>query len=599
MGEIVTNRSSLSILQDGQLSRLVSQPILASLDNTFSNSSIAPPSRLSQSHTGQALIYGFETHQADFSIWSLDPHLSDEQILDLLTTVDSIYWAYFTSPDQTFAGYFGLHYPQDGSSDPVNEPPHTQISITWPKHTKTHLLTRLRMLTRAGCERLSFWAELTGAIAAADQALDEGRSPKSLGKVTGVPSAFAILNSAKFPDQHQEPRIETIQTLARFLVAPWSPSKLPVTKVSEFDVCGRAFFWQALGKALWSPDCIRNAAVLFDTENTSWSLEFISNLADHWLNLVSFDQFEVVISGVKLKYKHDGDGILQGLWQQTVDLEYSAIPPQALKYLQSHQVYAKDTSLFSVTGGYDTVYGDALAKKLIAEAQQHKAFVPMGGFRTAMPTGMPLTGIEELCIWSDGESLWVLPLPGGLIFHWQPSDENHLSNLAPANDFSSAWNLILAALWHDLVTEGQKVIVRTGDDQPTTDTNHIESKKRRRRGHSRPDTHVLRLPSNRVVQMEGIHVWGTPEEIEKIKRQAHQVRGHRRKLSPGQQRSLYALANARNFSFILPDGYTFVKPYQTGLASPDAPAAKETPILARGLASLILMSKDYSKRSAV
>ena len=159
-------------------------------------------------------------------------------------------------------------------------------------------------------------------------------------------------------------------------------------------------------------------------------------------------------------------------------------------------------------------------------------------------------------------------------------------------------NLILAALWHDLVTQGGEVVVKTANECFTPEPQSIGHKSRKRRSRSRPDTHVLRLPSQRVIHMDGVHTWGTPEEIEKIKRQAHQVRGHRRKLLPGHQRSLYALENARRFNFIMPDGYTFVKPYQTGLNDPDAPATKETPILARGLASLMLMSKDYSKRSA-
>ena len=182
-------------------------------------------------------------------------------------------------------------------------------------------------------------------------------------------------------------------------------------------------------------------------------------------------------------------------------------------------------------------------------------------------------------------------------FYWRPEQTNPLSKYLGDEDFLSAWNLTLAALWHDLVTEGSKVVVRTGDE-PVLPSSRAERVNRKRHSRSRSNTHVLRLPSQRVIHMDGVHTWGTPEEIEKIKRQAHQVRGHRRKLLPGHQRSLYALENARRFNFIMPDGYTFVKPYQTGLSDPDAPATKETPILARGLASLMLMSKDYSKRSA-
>ena len=391
--------------------------------------------------------------------------------------------------------------------------------------------------------------------------------------------------------------MDAIEILAHYLANPLLHKKSP-NVLENLDDCGRAFFWLELGKALWLPESLRYAGLTYNqVEEHKETFWFFSKIAEQCINLISFDQIEIALSGAKLRY--DSDAAFIGLWQQAVELECWKIHPEALKYLHGRQPIFPEESMYEIADWFDEEYGNALAQKLITEARQRGVFVPYGGFRTALPANTPLTGIDELSIWTDGTELWVLPAPSGIIFHWRPELENPLSRYLANKKFLSAWNLLLAALWHDLATEGPKVIVRTGDDLPASHTkNQVEGKRRRQHSRSRPDMHVLRLPSNRVINMDGVNTWGTPEEIEKIKRQAHQVRGHRRKLRPGQQRSLYALANARNFSFILPDGYTFVKPYQTGLSSPDAPATKETPILARGLASLMLMSKEYSKRSA-
>ncbi len=53
--------------------------------------------------------------------------------------------------------------------------------------------------------------------------------------------------------------------------------------------------------------------------------------------------------------------------------------------------------------------------------------------------------------------------------------------------------------------------------------------------------------------------------MEKIRRQAHQVRGHIRRLNPRWRRSPAAIQKAQRFNFVIPEGYTFVQPYQTGV----------------------------------
>jgi hypothetical protein len=550
--------------------------------------------------TGMYMIHEYETPQALLCIESLDQHLSDERILEMLITHGELLWGFYTREDHQSHGYFGLEL--QSSADFMNQAApdmiQTQISIVWPRHTKVHLLKRLRMLAREGCERLSFWPALVGAIVAADQALSEGQFQENNKKGTYTPAFFANLNAKPASPPCEEPDLDTIQVFARYQAVPWT-HRWNASPPGEFDACGKAFFWQELGKALWFPDCVRNMGKMIKVlEITRDTLGLFTEVADQWLNLVSFEKIEVTISGVRLKYDLTDLGGVTGFWGQAVELEYSKVPLAALRYLHHRQTFSFTTSCFAVVPGYDAVYGDALAEKLISEATQRGAFIPAGGFRTTMPSSIPILGVKEMCLWSDGKGLWGLLLPGGKMFHWQPESDNPLFKQTANIDFLSAWNLILAALWHDLVTEGPTIIVRTGDEKTASTSIAIERNHHRRHKRSRSNQHVLHLPSQRVIYLDGDHAWGTPEEIEKIKRQAHQVRGHRRKLLPGHRRSSYALENASRFNFIIPDGYTFVKPHQTGLTHLANTPTTETPILARGLASLMLMSKDYQPRSA-
>lgn len=601
ISEITTGESNLRISSDGFLSRLISQPtqkprtrLEVNIDKAFK------PDETSNQKPNLFTLYEFYTRHAALSIYSIEQQVDNDRIKEIITNIGQTYWGYYANGDGTLHGYFGAYYPTENVKEMVPENTHTYFSILWPRHTKLPLLNRLRILAREGCDRLPFWVELVGAIAAADQALREGHTTNSNTKVVGVPAVFARLMHTYYAGGRKETSLEEIQQVARLLSsATIERPKHKMIEPKELDPCGVAFFLQELGKSLWSPAALKAAVWVLESQDENNVLyDSFASIADCWMSLVSFEKVEFYAAGMNVIYYNDGYGTPLGLWKQAIEFEFWQIPPEALRYLQQWQDIGKTIHQNPVANGYDPAYGNALAEKLLTEAQQKNAYAPSGAFRTALPAGMPIVGIEELCVWSDGTRLWVLPRPYGTIFCWYPDADSSLIRCGRDSNELSAWHLVLAALWHDLVTEGPKVIVRTGDEKLKSDVRHVECKSRKRHSHSRPDTHVLRLPSQRVIHMDGVHTWGTPEEIEKIKRQAHQVRGHRRKLLPGHQRSLYALENARRFNFIMPDGYTFVKPYQTGLNDPDAPATKETPILARGLASLMLMSKDYSKRSA-
>lgn len=543
-------------------------------------------------------IYQYETKHVRFFIESTHQHVSDEEILKALIEKEKLYWVRLLSSSKNHEGYFASLKERDCSESVAETRIHTTFGVIWRRQGKIGLLNRLREIAHTGCKNLPFWPALVGALLAYEQVLinNPETDPDKILEAT-LPGFLGKVNQELYDGGNLEASLGSIQA-ASHSFAELNDDGFSKFNIAALDAPGLATFLLEVSKDLWDPTIRKKLAHSHDyfaTNPETWS--FLSSLADFWVNLTQPGKIQINVSGIKLIYdieKH----VMFGLWRQVLEMDRWQIPAEALRYLHPRQRPVENTGSIQVIENYDAAYGNALADKLITEGTQKSAYVPVGAFRTSLPQNLPIVGLEEICIWSDGRGLWVLPLPGGSIFYWLPKTENTLSpsGLDWANP--SPMNLILAALWHDLVTQGGEVVVKTANECFTPEPQSIGHKSRKRRSRSRPDTHVLRLPSQRVIHMDGVHTWGTPEEIEKIKRQAHQVRGHRRKLLAGHQRSLYALENARRFNFIMPDGYTFVKPYQTGLSDPDAPATKETPILARGLASLMLMSKDYSKRSA-
>ncbi len=543
-------------------------------------------------------IYQYETKHVRFFIDSIHQQVSDEEILKALIEKVKLYWVHLPSSSKNYEGYFVSIKEHDCPESMTEARIHTTIGVMWKRQGKIGLLNKLREIAHTGCQNLPFWPALVGALLAYEQVIinNPEKDPDKILEAT-LPGFLAQLNYDMYDGGNLEASLGSIQA-ASYSFAELNDKVPAKFNITALDAPGLATFLLETSKYLWDPAIRKKLASINDYFATYPDiLSFLASLADYWINLTQSGKIQINVSGIKLIY-HTEKHAMFGLWRQVLEMDKWQIPVEALRYLHPRQRPTENKDSNYVIENYDEAYGNALADKLITESTLKGAYVPVGAFRTALPRNLPIVGLEEICIWSDGRGLWVLPLPGGSIFYWLPKTENTLSPSGLDWAYPSPMNLILAALWHDLVTAGPEVIVRTGDDKPELFTNPTPRNNHRRRSRSHPQTHVLCLPSQRVIHMDGVHTWGTPEEIEKIKRQAHQVRGHRRRLLPGRQRSLYALENARRFNFIVPDGYTFVKPYQTGLSDTDAPATRETPILARGLASLMLMSKDYSKRSA-
>ena len=142
----------------------------------------------------------------------------------------------------------------------------------------------------------------------------------------------------------------------------------------------------------------------------------------------------------------------------------------------------------------------------------------------------------------------------------------------------------LAALWRDLRVAGEDAVPEQRERRvrPAADSASPDDVPRLER-QSEPT--VRTLPG---VWLRGRRTWGSRVEHEYVRRHAHGVRGHLRRLPPGWSPSKQALKTADEFGIALPEGYTFVRPYYTGSAGDDNEASPtEVVIQARGLASVM------------
>lgn len=103
-------------------------------------------------------------------------------------------------------------------------------------------------------------------------------------------------------------------------------------------------------------------------------------------------------------------------------------------------------------------------------------------------------------------------------------------------------------------------------------------------------SHGKRALSGKRYMLEGRHAWGSKEERDAIRRRAHGVRGHLRKLPDGWQRSEKAVELAREHGISLPDGFTFVQPHVRGHDNGNNEVeVPTTTIQARGVSSLVAL----------
>lgn len=349
----------------------------------------------------------------------------------------------------------------------------------------------------------------------------------------------------------------------------------------------RARFWLSAAHRLWRSEVRPRIA------RSEISLEaklMAGALAAAWLELQATDVLEV--AGTKLQVSNR---VVDVAWPQVLEWARSDIHAEALRYLVGNRMPCGKRTVDRVAQAGDPIpMGDnldlchGLAATLLREAEEQAAYAPAGGFLLALPTDYPLRAwaVEALRVWAQPNGLWVAVVTDdgevGASFTWRPGEP--FMHWVVAEQVDPILQVTLAALWRDLRVAGEDAVPEQRERRvrPAADSASPDDVPRLER-QSEPT--VRTLPG---VWLRGRRTWGSRVEHEYVRRHAHGVRGHLRRLPPGWSPSKQALKTADEFGIALPEGYTFVRPYYTGSAGDDGEASPtEVVIQARGLASVM------------
>ena len=211
-------------------------------------------------------------------------------------------------------------------------------------------------------------------------------------------------------------------------------------------------------------------------------------------------------------------------------------------------------------------------------------------------------GIKSLAIWPTTNGLWVqIVAPkhaaDGLTVFWRANQRPpRIVPLLLMPWLTPYIDVVLAMLWHDLVTAGESVLQpsptntrRRGASSGTASPPTSPSPKKRKRRRARSTLSLPRPPirfvrwSNDVPHRGGGH-HASPRP--------HWVDGHSRRLPEGYHRSPRAERLAQEYGFILPDDprETFVVPHIRGGKGERNPEASQ--VRARGLLTLQRLFAD-------
>ncbi len=228
----------------------------------------------------------------------------------------------------------------------------------------------------------------------------------------------------------------------------------------------------------------------------------------------------------------------------------------------------------------------AVAEAFLEEARQRGRYAPTGFFHLSLPPQVPVTrwGVRGLRVWASPTGLWVQLLgegeASGPVFEWAPATLPRAIVLSPHT--LPLVHATLAALWHDLCVAREKAFPA----RQRKASRPKEARKPEARSRS------LRLPRT-VYTISGQRTWGQKEDHTIIRR-AHTVREHLRRLPPDHRPSEEARRYAQAFGYILPKGFTFVRPHVRGQgreAEAKEPSSRvaEQPIIAQGLVTLVAL----------
>ncbi len=261
-----------------------------------------------------------------------------------------------------------------------------------------------------------------------------------------------------------------------------------------------------------------------------------------------------------------------------------------------------------------------LTRTFLKRASENQQYAPSGQWIVPLPENYVLRtffGITGFRAVADPRGLWVSfyadlvdrsVVPRPLLsrrlythaFRWEPDGQGISWELVTlsADDarYAVMYNLLdmtLAAFWHDLVTGGPTVIRKRRRKQAGATKGHAKQRRSRRNAASLPRQRVVY--ENDAEESEAIQ-WGQESLGEQTRRrlQLHGVSGHLRRLQPHSAASEVARENAEAFGFLLPEGFTFVRPHLRGGEAEGAEAvpAERVVTQAQGLLTLITLLSE-------
>ncbi len=418
-----------------------------------------------------------------------------------------------------------------------------------------------------------------------------------------VPTVIASINrawpvawtSAPLPKKRIERLVDQVITRIR------SEKRLNVDISMPAGPIDRVRWLMHLSRLLWRPAVIRDVAHMSpdrENEERARALGLIALLAP-------------MMTSMKVRLSSGADLSLSSpsfpswAWPQVLEFERGAISASTLNFLTQNRLpWGKATvnkeiplSRLSSTSAHLV---RATVQSLLEEANKGP-FLPSGNFTVFLPRDYPLRewGVSALRIsaFPEPESLWVAVLDQeghpSVCFQWRP--DGHISRWVVSEPAVPIVELTLAALWHDLRVARERAFPERSTPPSREGSPHESA---RQTGRTCRERTVAYLPRT-VYRMRGKRAWGGEAERH-ITRRAHWVRAHLRRLPDGRQASEDAKELATRYGYVLPRGYTFVRPHVRGTGMTEQEggemsfAEREITVVARGLVtvSALLQAQD-------
>jgi hypothetical protein len=344
-----------------------------------------------------------------------------------------------------------------------------------------------------------------------------------------------------------------------------------------------------LGREVWNPTILRQLPI-FEPGKSVEDILYPGFLA------LCFPEFENIttldVNGITVQLPARPSPERMLVFPQYLEWIIFHVPPSILQH-----IHKRTFPVWSPFEAYLLFNDDDLdvlkstAATLIRIAESQKRYVPQGDFFLHLPENIQsLIGVDTLRLIVDPNGIWVVPYNPdkdryGQSFRYNPHAPDHLSPAICGTGYREILDVILSALWHDLLTGGHSGLYPHPTPRPyraVSPASHASTTRSQRA--QTPVYSPLRRRTE-TITIEGWHAWGSDEERRIIQRRAHQVRGFLRRLPHGQRPSEQALDNALFYGLIVPDGYTFVRPHVRGRQAGDTNPVE---IRTRGLATALI-----------